>query len=406
MSSVRRTCLHPFSFVDFITRLMPWLWVYNPTTRLSVLGNLTAQVQTVSTDTQTGGSLLVIDSDLNYLTREEAEQIITQFENLPQSFDRLLFWTGIPRGWVQQWADEHGMLTLTSAMGPLMDVSDQRCLVWVLGRKKWRKYVKGASGIFARYACARGIVRVLTLPPSHAEFLRPMSSYRTIEEPVLKGLTGHCCAVQINSVHLLAKSKELEYQIWPEDQRCERLDGGGTLEFRLPPRILRALKAPSRKLGSKVASSTAPQTVNGSLALQGSGEENSFPAVAQHQGESEHQRLAQALKECQTQTNKQSPSRQQSNTKNQPQSKKPLLNSKQPQTNSQPQTNNQPPISKQISSSKRPQTDRQPQCSKKPQSSMRSALKVGSKHASQNSSQVQKEIAKKACMRGARPASS
>jgi hypothetical protein len=99
-------------------------------------------------------------------------------------------------------------------MGPLMDAKDKRCLKSGKGKKNWKKYVKGASAIFARYACGRGVVRVLTLPPSRAEFLRPLSSYRTLEEPVLKGSTGYCCAAQINFVHLLSDSRTLEYQIW------------------------------------------------------------------------------------------------------------------------------------------------------------------------------------------------
>lgn len=234
-------------FVNFLTRLMRWVWTYNLLTVLNDLEKTVTRVQGAAVHGQTGGLLSVIHSDLKYLTQKEAEQIITQFENILQSFDRLLFWTGVPRGWVQRWADEHGLLTLTSAMGPLMDVTDKRCPKLRKGKKKWGKYVKGASGIFARYACGRGIVRVLTLPPSRAEFLRPLSSYRTIEEPVLKGSSGYCCAAQINSVHLLANSEAMEYQSWPEDHKADSLGccGAGTLEYRLPPWILKALKATS-----------------------------------------------------------------------------------------------------------------------------------------------------------------
>jgi hypothetical protein len=248
MISVRRACLQPFSFMDFVVHLMPWLWVHNPTTCLSGLRNATAQVQTASIVARTGGSLSVIDSDLNYLTREEAEQIITQFEKLLQSSDRLLFWTGIPREWVQQWADDHGMLTLTSAMGPLMNRKDQRCLRRVKDQEEWSKYVKGASGIFARYACRRGIVRVLTLPPFWAEFIRPESTYRTIEEPALKGASGSCCAVQINTVHLLTTLEVLEYQTWPENCTPERLRyrGADCLNFKLPGWTQKLWRLPQR----------------------------------------------------------------------------------------------------------------------------------------------------------------
>jgi hypothetical protein len=85
------------------------------------VGQITCQ----ATNSVFAGSLTellsVSNTDLEYLTREEAEQIIDQFKKIPQSYDRLLFWTSIPRKWVQHWADDHGMLTLTWTMGSLMD---------------------------------------------------------------------------------------------------------------------------------------------------------------------------------------------------------------------------------------------------------------------------------------------
>lgn len=50
------------------------------------------------------------------------------------------------------------------------------------------------------------------MPPFKAEFIRPKRTYRTIEELMLKGISDNCCAVQINTVHLLIKLRELEYQ--------------------------------------------------------------------------------------------------------------------------------------------------------------------------------------------------
>jgi hypothetical protein len=164
----------------FIAWLVPWSWVRDPWVCGQVPSENPTYVESATLDAQTDEILTVSNNDLQYLTREEAEQIIDQFEKVPHSSDRLLFWTGLPRDWVQQWADDHGMLTLTSAMGPLMDSTDQRCLRRDKELEEWSKYVKGASGIFARYACRRGIVRVLTLPPSWTEFIRPESTYRTI----------------------------------------------------------------------------------------------------------------------------------------------------------------------------------------------------------------------------------
>ncbi|GAB7336125.1 hypothetical protein MBLNU13_g08913t1 [Cladosporium sp. NU13] len=61
-------------------------------------------------EAQTDESLSVCDNDLEYLIQEEAEQIIARFMEIPRSHDRLVFWTGVSREWIQQWADEHGML--------------------------------------------------------------------------------------------------------------------------------------------------------------------------------------------------------------------------------------------------------------------------------------------------------
>jgi hypothetical protein len=97
MTPIRRKCFSLFSFMHFIAWLMPWpwtcdSWIYSQAPRETFSpGELTIL------KARTNESLLVSDNDLKYLTREEAEQIIERFEELPQSYDRLLFWTGIPR---------------------------------------------------------------------------------------------------------------------------------------------------------------------------------------------------------------------------------------------------------------------------------------------------------------------
>lgn len=262
MPSDTLKCFLAFSYEDFVAQLMQRSCMHHPSTFFDDPGKAVPNSREAAGDEQISKTLSFMESDLKYLTRKEADQIIAQFRDIPQSYDRLLFWTGVPRDWAQQWADEHGLLTLTSAMGSLMDGKDKKCLKSRKGKKKWRKYVKGASAIFARYACGRGIVRVLTLPPSRAEFLRPLSSYRTLEEPVLKGSIGCYCAAQINFVHLLSDSRTLEYQIWPEDHRSDTLEcsGASTLAFRLPPWILKALKVTRKDAGSSQPISTAFRT--------------------------------------------------------------------------------------------------------------------------------------------------
>lgn len=296
MTPLGRTCFPPFSFMGFIAWLMPWL----PSKCIKAPENISEYVQPAATDDQTVESLSVMNNDLRYLTRAEAEQIINQFKKIPHSSNRLLFWTGIPKSWVQRWAGEHDLLTLTSAMGPLMDVTDPRCLKWTKKQKQWSKYVKGASGIFARYACGHGIVRVLTLPPSWSGSLRPKSSYLTIEEPVLKGVSGCFCAVQINTVHLLESSRALEYQSWPQNRISEvmKCKGDDTFKFRLPPRILKAVKAAGQNLRSSLTASTTSKPANAISILHGPDQRSGFLAAKKQQESSERQDTSGASKKC------------------------------------------------------------------------------------------------------------
>jgi hypothetical protein len=390
MTSIRRRCLPPFTFKDFVARLMPWLWIHNSLAFLkSVEKNITHKQRQVVHD-HTGGSLSVMNSDLKHLTLEEAEQIINQFENIPQSSDRLLFWTGIPRDWVQRWADEHGMLTLTSAMGPLMDANDQRCPMRGRGPKKRRSYIKGASGIFARYACEHGIVRVLTLPPSRSQFLRSTSSYRTIEEPVLKGSSGCYSAVQINFVHLLIRSQELEYQIWPEDHTSETLEcnDADSLEFKLPPWIIKALKFATGNTVARVVNLTTSTPSDPGIidpVSPGTGQRPSFSPMKQPQDEIEHQKSIQALERCRLQQglSQTAKSPVKANTREvqagKPQDTQQLQGTKQPPKNAQPQSEiisqncAQPKRGMQSQSNVQPPTKKPP--TKKPQENNQSQKK-------------------------------
>lgn len=302
MTPLGRRCFPPFSFLGFIAWSMPWL----PSDCAKNSEQTFDYLQSAATLDQTGESLSVVNSDLRYLTLEEAEQIIDRFKEIPHSSNRLLFWTGIPKSWVQQWAGEHGLLTLTSAMGPLMDNSDPRCLRCAKTPRQWSKYIKGASGIFARYACGHGIVRVLTLPPSCAEFLRAESSYLTIEEPVLKGTSGGCCAVQINTVHLLESSTELEYQSWPQNRMSEIIAYGGddSFNFKLPRWILKKVKAAGQVLRSRVVRLTASTTSEptDTISISYIPQQRSSVLAAKKQQEcSERQNTSHAPKEYETQ---------------------------------------------------------------------------------------------------------
>lgn len=125
MPSDTLKCFLAFSYEDFVAQLMQRSCMHRPSTVFNDIGKAVSQFQGAAVDGQTGKSLSVMDSDLKYLTRKEADQIIAQFHDIPQSSDRLLFWTSVPRNWAQNWADEHGLLTLTSAMGPLVDARER-----------------------------------------------------------------------------------------------------------------------------------------------------------------------------------------------------------------------------------------------------------------------------------------
>jgi hypothetical protein len=411
MTPIRRKCFPLFSFVHFIAWLIPWPWACDSWIYSQASRETSSCGEPTILEAQTDESLLVSDNDLKYLTREEAEQIIERFEEIPQSYGRLLFWTGIPRKWVQRWADDHDMLTFSSAMGPLMDSTDKRCLRRIKKPKKWSKYIKGACGIFARYACKRGIVRVLTLPPYWAEFIRPQSTYRNIEEPVLKGKSGCCGAVQINAVYLLTTLEELEYQTWPENRIPERLScrGVGSFSFRLPPWTQKAVDTAVKSLRYNVAglaASTTPKPATVSVVLQGSvkvaGEP---PTVKQPKGgkKSRSNTDAQGIIQSQSsqpRTNEQQPHSQQPQSKKKqqqtqlPQGKNQQLQSQQPQSKEQrphgqqssskkeqPQTQQSPSKDKQLqiqlsqSKNQKPQTQQTSSKKKQPRSQQSSSKK-------------------------------
>jgi hypothetical protein len=387
MTPIRRECFPVFFFMHFIAWLMPWpwacdSWIYSQAPRETFSpGELTIS------KARTNESLLVSDDDLKYLTREEAEQIIERFEELPQSYDRLIFWTGIPRKWAQKWADDHSMLTFSSAMGPLMDRTDDRCLRRIKKSKQRSKFIKGACIIFARYACKRGIVRVLTLPPYWAAFIRPQSTYRNIEEPVLKGRSGYCCAVQINTVHLLTTLEELEYQTWPQNHIPEELRcrGGISLNFRLPRWTRKALKAATKKLRSNRVGSTfyaAPKPANVNVVLEASVRTISGPQSTEQpncgkqpkdspnaQGHSRLQnQQPQSSKKPQiqqtTSKKKQSQAQQTSSKKKQPKTQQTSSKKKQPKTQQSAIVKIEQ-LEKQLSSSRKLQLQSQQTSSKK-----------------------------------------
>ena len=154
-----------------------------------------------------------------YLTTEEADEIHEQFRNSQFKPGCQVMWSGVPREWAQRWADVNGMLTLTSAMGPLMNLQHGSCRKHGKTPEEWSNYVKGASGLFALYVPKGHIVTVLSRPPPQKLHPEGLTTYQSIEEPVLKGVFGDAPCLQIQMVHFTVVGAEKDrYQAWPVDE--------------------------------------------------------------------------------------------------------------------------------------------------------------------------------------------
>ena len=154
----------------------------------------------------------------HYFTAEELAQICEQFHS-DWSPNQQVMWSGIPRAVVQEWADRHQMQTLTTAMGPLMDREDARCLRSRLDRKKWSRYMQGASALFAYHiAQDQGRVTVLTPPPPERFHPSRETNYQAVEEPILKGRLERRVS-RIELVHpTITGAEDVHYQFWPVDE--------------------------------------------------------------------------------------------------------------------------------------------------------------------------------------------
>lgn len=154
-----------------------------------------------------------------YLTHDEACAIDLQFQKAITQPTRQVMWTGVPRDWVQHWADRHHMWTLTSAMGPLMDSSNPLCLKKHKTGDEWSRYVKGTSAVFASYAGKCETVTVLARPPPTRTAPMGHSTYQEIEEPILKYRRSDDRFCRIDMIHFTVIGAEnARYQVWPTDE--------------------------------------------------------------------------------------------------------------------------------------------------------------------------------------------
>ncbi len=164
----------------------------------------------------------VIWDPFAYLSQSELSRIDEQFDGVLQNETCLVFWTGLDRSLVQRWADRYGLKTLVGALGPLFDSRDPNSPRNGKSTKRWSKYMKGASGRFAEYACKGRRAVVLTSPPPGIYSARKRSTFRYLEEPILKGTFGGPKTIRIDYVHpSVDAAAEFLYQTWPANKSSE-----------------------------------------------------------------------------------------------------------------------------------------------------------------------------------------
>ncbi|KIW24866.1 uncharacterized protein PV07_10553 [Cladophialophora immunda] len=156
---------------------------------------------------------------LDYMTAEELLAIDTQFALALKGLDVVLFWTGVDWAHVQKWARIWKLKTLTVAMGPLMDAANPNSPKARKKKKAYSRYVKGASGRLAQYACQHCRVVVLTNPPPDIYSSRENNTYQHLEEPILKGLCGGFPVRRIDYLHpTVDGAAHITYQAWPDNK--------------------------------------------------------------------------------------------------------------------------------------------------------------------------------------------
>jgi hypothetical protein len=164
----------------------------------------------------------LVSSVLNirgFLTLEEESRIHRQFRNCSWIPDHQVLWSGMLREQAQSWADERGMQTLTTAMGPLMDPRVSSCPKNGKSGKAWSRYVHGASAVFAWHIAMEDVVAVLCPPPPQRFHPSGLSYYQTIEEPILRAAIADGASLRIKLVHLQVNGAEdFWYDMWPVDE--------------------------------------------------------------------------------------------------------------------------------------------------------------------------------------------
>lgn len=153
------------------------------------------------------------------LTLEEESDIHHQFRSCSWIPGHQVLWSGMLRERAQAWADERGMQTLTTAMGPLMDPRVPLCPWNRKSNKAWSKYIHGASAAFAWHIAKEDVVTVLCPPPPQRFHPSGRSFYQIIEEPILRSAIADGASLRIELVHPQVNGAEdMWYEMLPVDE--------------------------------------------------------------------------------------------------------------------------------------------------------------------------------------------
>lgn len=199
----------------------------------------------------------LVETISRYLTPNEAVTIIQQFFSGDWVANGQVLWSGVPQSVAQQWAEDHGMQTLTTAMGPLMRKECTQCRRTEFSARKWSKYIHGASAIFAWRVAQYQTVTLLSPPPPARFHPTGLSYFQVIEEPIIKMGSGQDAPCRIMMVHPTVQgAADFSYEIWPNDESLLWIERFGVQPG---PRKWRQTKQPDGIPQSQSAEATSIQ---------------------------------------------------------------------------------------------------------------------------------------------------
>lgn len=180
-----------------------------------------------------------------YITPNEARLVCDQFKHSFQR-NRQVLWSGMQRQKAQNWADDNGYQTLTTAMGSLRTLETSK------KGKKRSKFMKGASAIFSWFISQGDWVGILLPLPPQQFHPSGSTSLQDLEIPIVKGLLRGGSVQRIDVFHPEAATitaKSSSHQLWPNDETRSWIERFGAATR---ARFWRAVKRPRPGIGMMI----------------------------------------------------------------------------------------------------------------------------------------------------------